>query len=177
MKFLKNKKILEISEGNPKDAEEILAVLKQVGSESDNLIIDSNGVQLTVEQEEEYLKKNQKSITNKNFIGKVDGKVVCTAGIQGNARKRVEHNVTLGISILKDYWNIGIGGHMMNHILNYCRTTKLIKNVVLEVREDNVHAIHLYEKLGFKKIGVFTDKVKIDDKYYNEIIMEILLNK
>ncbi len=175
MEFLKNKKILEISEGDPKDALEILAALKQIGSESDNLIIDSNGVPFTVEQEEEYLRKNQKSINSKSFIGKVDGKIVCISGFQGNARSRIEHNVTLGISIMKDYWNIGIGNHMTNHILNYCRTNKMIKNVTLEVREDNKYAIHLYEKVGFKRIGMFTKKVKIDDNYYNEIIMEKLL--
>ncbi|MEG1351383.1 MAG: GNAT family N-acetyltransferase, partial [Bacilli bacterium] len=41
-------------------------------------------------------------------------------------------------------------------------------NILLEVREDNIFAIKLYEKYGFEKIG-------IREKYYNKtdaIVME-----
>jgi RimJ/RimL family protein N-acetyltransferase len=46
----------------------------------------------------------------------------------------------------------------------------LIKNIFLEVREDNNFAIKLYEKMGFKKVGVMSDKIYLDGKYYDEII-------
>ncbi len=176
MKFLKNNKILDIREAIPSDAEAILKFLKQVGSESDNLLIDSEGLPMTVKQEQEYLEKNNKSINSKSFIGICDGKIISVAGFNGSERERIKHNTTLGISVLKDYWNLGVGNHMMNHLVNYCRMTKEINNVILEVREDNEFAIKLYEKFGFKQIGKYSNKVKIKDKFYNELIYELKLN-
>ncbi len=175
MKILKNKKILDICEADSKNAEEILAVLKQIGSETEFLVIDANGISLSLEQEKVYLDKNKKSINNKTFIGKVDRKIVTTCGLQGSASNRVDHNVSIGLSVLKDYWNIGIAQHMMNYLINYCKLTGVIKNLTLQVRSDNEAAIHIYDKLGFNKIGKYSNKVKIDNKFYDMDIMELQL--
>ncbi len=175
MKFLKNNRILEISDGDPNDAEELLAYLKQVGGESNNLILDENGVNLTVEQEREYLRKAKDNYLNKIFIGKVDGKIVSDCGVHGVMNKRLDHNVTLGISVRKDYWNLGIGGYMMEHILNYCRMEERIMVVRLEVRPDNQYAVSLYQKVGFQKIGTYHKKVKINDEFIDQDIYELIL--
>lgn len=175
MKFLKNKQMLDIEAALPEDAEAILQYLKQVGSESDNLIIDSQGVPLTLEQETKFLEQNLLSRNNKTFAGKIEGKIVALGGIQGSSRERIKHNVSLGISVLKDYWNIGIATHMMNHIINYCRTLGEIYNIVLEVRTDNKFGIKCYRNLGFKDVGVYTRKFKIEDDFFDSLIMELAI--
>ncbi len=175
MKILKNKKILDITETDPSDAAEVLEYLKQVGAETNYLIIDKNGIPLTIEQEEKYIEKCRNSINNKSFVGKIDGKIVTVCGFQGSESNRVKHNVSLGMSVLKEYWGLGIAQYMMNHMENYARTTGIIKNMTLEVRSDNENAIHIYEKTGFKKVGIFTKKIKIDNEYYDSLIMELLL--
>jgi len=175
MKFLKDNRILSIREAKPEDAEAILTTLKKIGGESDYLVIDANGVPLTLEQEKEYLEKNLKSVNNKTFIGIVDNQIIATCGLTASNRERVKHNVVIGISILKDFWHLGVGTHLMEYVINYCHMTKEIRNIELEVRADNVHAIHLYEKLGFKYVGKFTDKMKIGDKYYDNLIYELTM--
>lgn len=175
MKFLKNNKILEITEANPSDALAVLEYLKQVGSESDNLLIDSNGLDISVEVETKKLEAAKKSIINKYYIGKVDSQIVSIANINGVERDKVKHNVSVGLSVIKEYWNLGIATHMMNHILNYCRMTKEIENITLEVRSDNQYAIKIYKKLGFKEIGKFTNYFKIDEKHYDCLIMELII--
>jgi len=172
MKFLKNNQVLTIREATPEDSEEILEVIKKIGSESDFLVIDKNGVPLSVEEERKYLENNMKSINNKTFIGIVDKKIIATSGINGSSRDRVKHNVVLGISILKDYWNLGVGSYLMQHIIAYCQMSKVIKKIELEVRADNLSAIHLYEKVGFKYVGKFTDKMFVNGKYYDNLIYE-----
>lgn len=173
MKFLKNQKILDIAEGNPEDAEQILEYLNHIGKESSFLILDEKGVNKSVEQEKEYLQNNLESIINKTFVGKVDNKIVSVCGIHGIDKPKVAHNVSVGMSVLKEFWNTGVGTHMMNYLVNYCRTTDTIKNITLEVREDNEHAIRLYENVGFKKCGNYSDKFKLDGKYFDCIIMEM----
>lgn len=172
MKFLKNKMILEIAEANSSEASEIIEYTKLVGKETDNLLIDASGIHFTVAEEEAYIEKSNASINNKLFIGRIDKKIVSIAGINGSPAPRVQHNVTLGISVLKAYWNIGVATEMVTHVLNYCRMMKEIQNVTLEVRKDNEQAIKLYKKQGFKEVGTFTNKYLIDGKSYDALIME-----
>ncbi|HPJ24279.1 MAG TPA: GNAT family N-acetyltransferase [Bacillota bacterium] len=175
MKFLKDNRILDIREAKTEDAEELLELLKKVGGETDFLLMDANGVPLTVEQERTYLENNLKSVTNKTFVAIVENKIIASSGIHGSDRERIAHNVTLGISILKDFWNLGVGTYLMEYIINYCRMTKTIKNIMLEVREDNKYAIGLYEKMGFKYVGKYLGKIKINDVFYNELIYQLVL--
>ena len=72
-------------------------------------------------------------------------------------------------------------GHIMdvgfdNALGNYIVLSKLLHEVInfakensfeiidLQVRSDNLSAIHLYEKFGFKKIGTHSAFFKIDDE-------------
>jgi len=171
MKFLKDNTIVDIMEAKPNDAEELLALFKQIGSESTYLIMDKNGLDLTLEEEREHLKKANDSITTKYFVAKVKDQIVGDCGIKGHKSPKTKHNVDLGISVLKDYWNKGLGTILMEHTINYARITGEIKNIYLEVREDNLSAIKLYENMGFKRVGLMPDKIFLDGKYYNEIVM------
>ena len=52
-----------------------------------------------------------------------------------------------------------------------------LKVLSLEVRSDNDRAIHLYDSLGFQKIGTFKHFMEIDDQAIDFDIMELLLEK
>ncbi len=170
MKFLKDNTVLEISEAEVSDAEEILELMKKIGSESNFLIMDKNGLNKTLEEEKEILAKAKESLTTKFFLGKVDGKIIADCGIQGHKSPKTKHNVDFGISVAKDYWNKGVGKLMMEHTINYARITAEIKNIYLEVRTDNTNAIKLYESFGFKRVGTMPEKIFIDGKYYDEYV-------
>lgn len=61
----------------------------------------------------------------------------------------------------------GIGDKLLKYLIEKYENTN-IKNITLEVKEDNIAAINLYQKSGFKKIA-------IREKYYygvNGILME-----
>lgn len=60
---------------------------------------------------------------------------------------------TYGIGLLigeKQYWNKGIGTEAVTLMLDYAFYTLEIPEVILAVKEGNINAIKLYEKLGFK---------------------------
>lgn len=81
----------------------------------------------------------------------------------------------MGISVLKEYWNCGIGTRLLNSILDFAKNTAKSEIVSLEVRSDNIAAIHLYEKFGFKKIGTFKGFFKINGELIDYDIMELFL--
>ena len=61
----------------------------------------------------------------------------------------------------------GIGNKLLNYLVEKYQD-KNIKNITLEVKEDNIVAINLYKKYGFKKVST-------REKYYdgiNGILME-----
>lgn len=172
MKFLKNKMILEITEATPSEAAEIIEYTKLVGKETNHLLIDERGINFTVKQEEAYIESTNASINNKLFVGRINKQIVSVAGISGSDSQKIQHNVTFGISVLEAYWNIGVATELISHTLNYCRMTKEIQNITLEVRKDNETAIKLYKKQGFKEVGTYTNKYVIDGKNYDALIME-----
>lgn len=57
----------------------------------------------------------------------------------------------LNICVDVEYQNKGIGFKLINYVLNELRDAS---RAILDVRKSNERAIHLYEKLGFKKIHV-----------------------
>ncbi|MNF10642.1 hypothetical protein D3C80_2116430 [compost metagenome] len=63
----------------------------------------------------------------------------------------------------------------MEATINFAKSTKMIKNISLGVKSDNINAIKLYEKHGFVKIGVHKNFFNIDGIYYNEILMDLNL--
>jgi ribosomal-protein-alanine N-acetyltransferase len=70
----------------------------------------------------------------------------------------------INIIVLKEYQNKGIGNKLLEFVVN----NEEYEKIMLEVRENNSNAIHLYEKYGFKEI--YRRK-----KYYGEedaVIME-----
>ena len=70
----------------------------------------------------------------------------------------------INIVVLKEYQNKGIGNKLLEFVVN----NEQYEKIMLEVRESNANAIHLYEKYGFKEI--YRRK-----KYYGEedaVIME-----
>lgn len=61
----------------------------------------------------------------------------------------------------------GIGNELLNYLIEKYQDNN-IKNITLEVKEDNIAAINLYKKYGFKKVST-------REKYYdgiNGILME-----
>lgn len=59
----------------------------------------------------------------------------------------------LNIAILPEYQGKGYGNVMMEYLLSESLKEGL-ENVTLEVRKSNVKAIGLYEKYGFKCVGI-----------------------
>lgn len=52
-----------------------------------------------------------------------------------------------------EYRRKGIGGESMNYLIEYAFTDLGLRSLYLEVDRANVVAVHLYDKLGFQRIG------------------------
>lgn len=151
-----------INRAVPEDAGEILSFLKQIGGESDNLSFGGEGLGFSMKDEESYLFKIQSSQDDIMLVARCDGKIVGSASLNRLPR-RMNHRGDFSVSVLKNYWNMGIGTKLLCAIIDYAKNCGF-EMIDLQVRSDNLSAIHLYEKCGFKKIGVHPAFFKIANK-------------
>jgi len=171
--ILKNGQPLILRKPSPEDAVKMINYLNTVGGESDNLLFGKDEFHLTVEQEVEYLKKIQQDENTFMILGVFDDTIVSVAQISRSNRKRIGHNSELAISVLKDYWGNGIGSVVMEELIRFAKDHPVIRNISLGVRANNSNAIKLYEKYGFKKIGLHKDYFNINEIFYDEILMDL----
>lgn len=153
---------LMIRRAAPADASEILEFIKQVGSETDNLSFGAEGLPFTPEAEAAYLRQIENSCDDIMLTAKIDGKIVGTASLSRLPR-RMGHRGEFSVTVLKQYWNQGIGNRLMCQILELAKKHSF-EIIDLQVRSDHARAIHLYEKYGFQKIGTHPCFLKIDNK-------------
>lgn len=159
----------EIRQAAPEDAEAMLAYLKQVGGETDNLSFGAEGLPGTEEQERAYLASMAEDAHSVCLVACRDGKIIGSGSLNGMPR-RMGHRAELGITVQKADWNGGVGSRLMERLIAYAQEqgTEVIH---LEVRSDNARAIHLYEKFGFRSIGTFPAYLKINGAYVDAEIM------
>lgn len=168
--------MIEVREVTVKDAKNLLEFCNQVGSETDNLSYGSEGMGLSVAEEEKILAKFQNAKTCHFLLAEENGQIVGTCNCRSFRKKRLSYRAEIGIAVKKAYWNKGIGRKLLTRLIDLSRQSGL-KILSLEVRTDNKGAIHLYESLGFRRIGTFEGFMEIDGKSIDFDIMELFLEK
>ncbi len=103
-----------------------------------------------------------------------NGAVIGWCDVTALPRPTTKHCGVLGMGVLRDYRHQGIGTKLLNASLQRARVYGL-RRVELEVFEDNLTAIEMYTKAGFKVEGRKLEAVRIDDRYVNVFVMAVLL--
>ena len=173
--LLKNGKTLTIRKAKKEDAQEILDYIKKVGGESNNLLTGAEGLPYTVEQEEAIIERINASASSVMLVGVVDSRIISVANLSASDRERIAHQGTVGISVLNEFWGLGVGTCMMNALINFAKASGTIEILHLGVKSDNLGGIALYKKCGFQQIGVYPKFFKFGDVYYDEILMNLYL--
>ena len=166
-----------IERAKPDEAEEILQLLKIMGGETDNLTFGTEGMQISVEEEEAYLSTLYESKKSAMFVAKIDGNIVGTASFQGIERVRMSHRGSVAIAVKKSEWGKGIGRKLLEAVIAFAKDEAGAEILSLEVRSDNERAIRLYESLGFERIGQFRGFFKIADELVDFDLMNLYLKE
>jgi RimJ/RimL family protein N-acetyltransferase len=158
------------------DAEEMFVYLHQVGSETDFLLFGEEGIPMSLEEERNFLENINKSEYSRMFIIKDAEKIIANGFIRANPRLRIKHKAEIAISVLKPYWGKGVGSLLLKALIDYAKSTGIIETIYLDVVSENTRAIKLYEKFGFVSYGVNKHAAKVNDKYYDWLMMRLDLN-
>lgn len=172
---LKNGALISLKVPREKDAKKLIDYFNKVGGESNNLLFGENEFSLTISQEEQHIKRMRNDINSLMLIGLDGEEIVSCAQISCYRRSRIAHNAETSLSVRKDYWNMGLGSKMLSNIIDFAKHNESILNVCLSVNSDNIAALRLYEKSGFKVVGKHHRNFKVNDEYIDEILMDLYL--
>lgn len=112
------------------------------------------------------LKEELINPNSKYIIAKIGNEIVGFAGI----KIILDEADIMNIVTKKSFRNKGIGSFLLKNLITISKNSK-VKSINLEVNEENLSAIHLYEKNGFEIIGTrknyYKNKNAIIMKKYN----------
>ena len=147
-----------------------------------NRLVDEDGdvdinTYTTLENEASLIEGYRRRIKDGRMAAlavEVDGQVVGHGHISCRSGK-MSHVGILGLFIHSRHRDHGIGTELIELLEDQARGNG-VESVILEVFASNTRAIHVYEKLGYRHVGVYTDALKRGDRYTDCVLMQKTLS-
>lgn len=150
---LKNGKELILRNGTAEDGAEVVDVFNRTHGETDFLYAYPDENSFDAKSEGSFLDWHVDKEKAVMMLAVVDGRIVGTASVETMGEKyKVRHRAEFGISILKEYWGLGIGGELLAACIE-CARNAGYEQLELTVVGENERAIALYRKYGFTEFG------------------------
>lgn len=142
--------------------------------------ITLQGEHIALEDEEKYVQSQILKFNNGKAVQLLlycNDKLIGISGVEMH-NKIKSHIGGMGISIDKDFRNMGFGKILMENILEVAKKKlKNLKIVTLEVFGENKAAIHMYKGFGFIEYGRLPMGNKYKGKYVEDVLMYKQLDK
>lgn len=168
---LKNGAELTVRKAEEKDAEMTAQFKILVSGESDFLSYGKGELEITVEKERENIRALNMRDNAAFIIAEINGDMAGFITFAGGDRIRTRHAGEMGIVIQQKYWGLSIGGFLIEYLIGWAKQTEVIRKINLRTRTDNVKAIKLYERYGFRREGVLTRNMYISGKFFDSYLM------
>ncbi len=150
---LKDGKEAVLRNGEAADGKAVYENFNATHAETDYLLSYPDENSYDPEQEAKFLDEKTASPNEIEIVAFVDGKVAGTAGIEAVGTKyKLKHRAELGISILREYWGLGLGKALMNACIECAREAGYAQ-LELNVVAENERALSLYRSAGFEEFG------------------------
>lgn len=173
--ILKNGKNLILRSPEIVDAKEMLNYLYKSAGETNYLSRYPEEISINLDDEKKYISRQLEIEKSFDIAAFVNGKLVGNSTVFGVSGKiKTMHRAGYGISVLKEYWNMGIGNMLTEYCLEKAKEIGY-EQIELEVVEDNKGAILIYEKNAFKLCGTIQNAEKLKDGSYQNL--QVMIRK
>ena len=120
-------------------------------------------VKYTLEGERKFIEKANTSDCEAAAICLVDGKIIGIANIIWSRAIKTKHRASVGIALVREFWGQGIGTALMEELIRIARENEDLLQIELDFIEGNARARALYEKMGFRIVGVKPNAIRLRD--------------
>ena len=127
--------------------------------------------EISAEEEEKIIKGFNESDNTLMLVVEMDGRLIANGTITRLNKKKMCHRGNVAVSVLKEFWNLGIGKKLLICLEDYAKEWGL-SQLELDYFSGNERGRILYEKIGFIKVGETPNAFILEDgTRYNNIKM------
>ncbi len=137
---------------------------------AEDTFIELYGKPLTRDEEAKFLKDTMEQIKKGKklqLIAEINGQYAGSGELRIGERRK-QHVGDLGVSLSAQYREEGIGTELLLCLIGEAKHFGL-RLLTLKCFENNVRAIHVYEKLGFKRAGTVPAAISYKSQYVGEV--------
>ena len=168
---LRNGQILTIAPAVIEDAEEFAQYVNKIKNESPYLSMDKEDGEYTPSTQAKWIETTFNDNRKIILIAKLNNKIIGMGNFSPISSKiRFKHRCDMGISVLKEYWGLGIASEIMKVIIDKAKEVGF-EQIELQVVYTNEPARHLYTKFGFYETGYINNGMKYTDGTYAKLIL------
>lgn len=117
---------------------------------------------ISYDSEKEYFNMLNNSDNQTMLVCFVDGEVAGNCQVSWSNTIKTRHRAGIAIALLSKFWGLGLGTRLMEELIKIA-TENNIMQIELEFVEGNNRARALYEKMGFKIVGLTPDAIRLKD--------------
>lgn len=173
--LLPDGRTLVVRDATPADAAALLDYFETVSAESDNLSFGPGEFGWTLTEEEDHLREVAGKDNQLYLVALLDGTIASAITFSGGNRPRTRHCGEFGLSVRRDCWHLGVGGLMIDAMIDWARAGGIVTKINLRVRADNERAIRLYRRKGFVHEGTMTRDSRVEGRYFDHHCMGLEL--
>ena len=85
--------------------------------------------------------------------------------------RKLRHTADLNMGLRADAAGRGVGTNLLQAALARVQHDAIVEVVYLMVRSDNAVARRMYASANFREVAILTNDIKIDDRYYDGVLM------
>ena len=169
--LLPNAQTLILRPAIPQDAAAFLQYIEQVAGETDFLTFGPGEFGGSEECQRQTYALALITDNELFLMAEINGRIVGNLAFRGLCRPRVEHSGEFGITILQEFWGLGIGRYLIEYLIGWARAGGIVRKINLRVREDNIRGQKLYKRLGFNEEGRISRDFFYNNRFYDSIFM------
>ena len=109
------------------------------------------------------------------IVAEIEGQLVGHAFLEPLHPQALSHVAELTVVVHKGWQEKGIGSRLMKELIAYAKSSQWIERIELWVRASNERAISLYKKIGFQEEGRLKKRVKVGNRYFDDIVMALYM--
>jgi len=168
---LKNGKSVLIRQTEISDAEKLLNCIKTYIPQSQYIPKLEQEIKLTIEQEEDWINSFLVNNNSLLLVAEYENQIIGNIDLTANRRKVMEHTAVIGMGMLKQYRNSGLGTELLLSVIEWAKQNPILELIWLQVYTENELALNLYRKMGFEENGIIKNFFKHNGKYFDNLTM------
>lgn len=174
---LKDGRKAVLSVPGEEDAADMVAFLQDIARETDfTMAYPEERQAMTREQEAVFLQSVREDPYTLMLMCRVEGELAGNCQVAFGRKIKESHRGTVAIALRQAYWGLGIGTAMFRELIAVARRRPGTLQLELDFMEGNQRGRALYEKMGFRVVGVKPDAIRLKNgELRNEYAMMLKL--